>query len=48
MHNYRLLLSLCIKKIEALIGDLKDLIKPLPKLILIYVFKVSNSTDFRL
>ena len=37
-----------IKKISALIGDLEDQIKLLARLVLMYVFKVFNSTSFRL
>ena len=39
-----LLSDFFLKKIEALVADLKDLMKLLARVFLIYVFNISNST----
>lgn len=47
-HNKRLLPGLLTYKIETLARDLDGLIQPLARLVIIQVFKISNSTDFKL
>lgn len=48
MYNCNFLLGLRTKKIETLSGDLKGMMKPFAKLVLIYILKVSNFIGPRL